>query len=190
MKKKRFYRFDCIFKAQKHDCNVARLCGLGPDLLPVGLCTVGPVKEGAERISLVSFEDLPSETARSLWQTCSACASWPLRGAGWTTRVKRFAGFSEYADCATQSPASTGCVAHCCAARTGSASQTVASQPLASRALVASRLGAARQCQCLTPLFHSPSLLSFREMHYGAGSVSSTRVLQPYYSAAFYAGVQ
>ena len=54
--------------------------------------------------------------------------------------LKRFAGFSEYADRATQSPASTGCVAHCCAARTGSASQTVAPQPLASRALVASQL--------------------------------------------------
>ena len=53
---------------------------------------------------------------------------------------KRFAGFSEYADRATQSPVSTGCAAHCCAAGTGSASQTVASQPLASRALVASQL--------------------------------------------------
>jgi len=60
---------------------------------------------------------------------------------GWVDHaLKRFAGFSEYADRATQSPASTGCVAHCCAARTGSASQTVASQPLASRALVASQL--------------------------------------------------
>ena len=54
------------------------------------------------------------------------------------------------------------------------------------------RLGAARQCQlqCLTLLSHSPSLLSFREMYYGALSVGNTRVRHPYYSAVFYAGVQ
>ena len=93
---------------------------------------------------------------------------------------KRFAGYSEYADRAAQSPASTGCVAHCCAARTGSAvaDSCFATTRFASSCCLATRLlrrlGAARQCQCLTLLSHSPSLLSFREIRitqYGAWSV-------------------
>ena len=72
-------------------------------------------------------------------------------------------GFGEYADRATQSPASTGCLTHCCAARTGSASQTVAS-----RALVASQLVCFADSALRASVSVSHSSLTVRHCYHSA----------------------
>ena len=72
-----------------------------PGFLPVELWTVGPVKESAKRISLVSFVISAPRVGTELGAVpdLHEYAPWPLLvQLRWITRAKKFAGFSEYAD--------------------------------------------------------------------------------------------
>ena len=165
-------------------------------LLPVGLCTVGPCERKCgthfpwllRRFAVRDCTELVTVADVLCMCRLAAAGSWvdhALKRPGSRVLVSTLiAPRSPLLAQAAWRCAHWVCFADSCFATTRFAS----SRCFATRLL--RRSGAARQCQFLTLLSHSPSLLSFREMHYGAVSVGSTRVRHPYYSGAQYSTLE
>ena len=165
----------------------------------MGLCTVGPVRESAERISLVSFVISASEAARNLWQTCSACAAWPRRRAGWIQRLKGSRVLVSTL-IAPRSPLLAQAAWPIAALRALGLlrRQLLRNHSLRELSLLRNSsasqtrrpVGAARQCQCLTPLSQSVNAVIPRDPYIRCKVGGQCTGTHPHYSAVFYAGVQ